>query len=340
VAAQILSAENLLQAFSAAYVTTGLERARREALVRSDGGYDLLMQIHVFPRVHDFEQRCAEYEAMLTRMHEVELADQAMHTELFDFRKAQLLSGEPLLSGRAGAKKKKESRAAEQEIELRLRKARQELKHVYRDFERLKHNVHVAHSAIYSQRLTGEVLAEADTTVAVRLFRCSADGCGGNYRSNDGICMVCKLKHCKRCAATVAEAAEGVPAHVCNPDDVATMKEIAHSTRECPSCHASIQRASGCDQMMCVACHCVFDWRTGQESRGLIHNPHFHALGQEERQRILDEREQRGLVSTREERFIAGAGPRRAVPACDPNAEIDPECEPFESRAFVLVRLL
>ena len=58
---KILSADNLLQAFSAAYVTTGLERARREALVRADGGFDLLMQLHVFPRVHDFEARCADF---------------------------------------------------------------------------------------------------------------------------------------------------------------------------------------------------------------------------------------------------------------------------------------
>ena len=94
-------------------------------------------------------------------------------------------------------------------------------------------------------------------------------------------------------------------------------------------------RSAGCDQMMCTACHCVFDWRTGAEARGVIHNPHFHALNAEERQRILDEREERGFVSTREDRFLAGAGPRRVVPACDPEAEIDPECEPFESRAFV-----
>ena len=54
----------------------------------------------------------------------------------------------------------------------------------------------------------------------------------------------------------------------------------------------------------------------------------------EERQRILDEREARGIAATREERFIAGAGPRRVVPPCDPDAEMDPECEPFESRPF------
>ena len=86
--------------------------------------------------------------------------------------------------------------------------------------------------------------------------------------------------------------------------------------------------------MMCTNCHCIFDWRTGAEARGVIHNPHFHQLGAAERQRILDEREERGIASTREERFLAGAGPRRVVPPCDPDAEIDPECEPFESRPF------
>ena len=54
----------------------------------------------------------------------------------------------------------------------------------------------------------------------------------------------------------------------------------------------------------------------------------------QERQRILDEREARGITSNREQRFLAGAGPRREAPLCDPQAEMDPECEDFTSAAF------
>ena len=240
---------------------------------------------------------------------------------------------DPAICG--GSTNPKEIRAAEIEVEKRVQAGRTALSHMTHAFEMAKSRVHAAYRAITTQPLTGEVLAASEgPAVAPRLFRCSAAACGGNYRSTDGICMVCQLRHCKRCAAALAEQVEGEPAHQCNPDDVASLKEIATSTRECPRCHTSIMRSSGCDQMMCTACHCIFDWRTGAEARGVIHNPHFLQLGVQERQRILDEREARGIASNREVRFLAGAGPRRVVPPCDPDAEIDPECEQFESRAF------
>ena len=329
---KILSADNLLQAFSAAYVTTGLERARREALVRADGGFDLLMQLYVFPRVHDFEARCADFLAAKEELHKAELALVVLTNELFEFRKAVVMR-DPAIAG--GSTLPKDIRAAECEVEKRVSAGRAALRASTHAFDVAKSRVHTAYRNILTQPLTGEAMAASEgPAIAPRLFRCSAEACGGNYRSSDGICMVCQLRHCKRCAIALAEPVEGEPAHQCNPDDVASLKEIATSTRECPRCHTSIMRSSGCDQMMCTNCHCIFDWRTGAEARGVIHNPHFHQLGVEERQRIMDEREARGIASNREERFLAGAGPRRVVPPCDPDAEIDPECEPFESRSF------
>jgi len=272
-------------------------------------------------------------------MHQAELAVAPLEMEFFDFKKKVLMRQEPV-EGSFLLNSKTELKKAEKEIAERVRTARHAVKVLDDELNVARHRVLHAHRLILAQPLTGEVLATSATGATgarPRLFQCSAELCSGNWLSSGeqaGNCMVCKLRHCARCAATVPAPAEGVPAHVCNPDDVATMKEIATSTRECPRCHASIMRSSGCDQMMCTSCHCVFDWRTGAEARGVIHNPHFHALGVEERQRILDEREGRGIVSTREDRFIAGAGPRRVVPACDEHAEMDPECEPFDSRLF------
>ena len=234
---KILSADNLLQAFSAAYVTTGLERARREALVRTDGGFDLLMQLHVFPRVHEFEARCAAFLAAKEELHKAELAAVELGNELFEFRKAVVMR-DPSIAG--GSTEPKAIRAAEREVENRVHDGRRALRTMTQAFDLAKARVHEAHRMITLQPLTGEVLAASDDgpAVAPRLFRCSAEACGGNYRSTDGICMVCQLRHCKRCAVALAEPVEGEPAHQCNPDDVASLKEIATSTRECPRCRA------------------------------------------------------------------------------------------------------
>ena len=161
-----------------------------------------------------------------------------------------------------------------------------------------------------------------------RIFRCSTEGCQGNWRASDGACLVCRQQHCARCAVPVAAGA----AHTCAPGDVASLRAITLSTRACPRCHAGITRASGCAQMMCTLCHCIFNWNTGAEERGVIHNPHFHNLSADARQRVLDERASRGIVATREQRFVAGVG--AGAPACNPNAQFDPECEPLESPAF------
>ena len=61
--------------------------------------------------------------------------------------------------------------------------------------------------------------------------------------------------------------------------------------------------------MMCVACHCVFDWNSGAEvTKGPIHNPHFHDLSEEARAKVIAERASRGITTNAEERFVAGVG--------------------------------
>jgi len=120
--------------------------------------------------------------------------------------------------------------------------------------------------------------------------------------------------------------------HVCNPEDVATVRYLNTTTKACPRCHYGIQRESGCAQMMCIKCNTVFNWNTMQEERGVIHNPHFYTLGAEARQRIVDERASRGIMSGREERFLAGVRPRVV---CDANMIHDPLCMDFNSTQFL-----
>ena len=123
------------------------------------------------------------------------------------------------------------------------------------------------------------------------------------------------------------------PRHVCNPNDVATAKYLATTTKACPRCHASIQRESGCAQMLCTKCHTVFNWNTLKEETGVIHNPHFYQLGTEMRQRIVDERASRGIAAGRETRFLAGVAPHGG--GCDAEAEHDPLCVEFTSPVFM-----
>ena len=120
-----------------------------------------------------------------------------------------------------------------------------------------------------------------------RLHHCSIADCTGFFSSRDhGKCMVCRRAHCTRCHVSLAGAA-----HECSPEDLASVRVIITSTKECPRCHANITRQSGCAQMMCTSCFCVFDYNTGLEDTGSIHNPHFFQLSKEVRQRVQQSRQ-------------------------------------------------
>lgn len=65
--------------------------------------------------------------------------------------------------------------------------------------------------------------------------------------------------------------------HVCNQDDVETVKMLRQNTKPCPKCHVGIFKTEGCDQMWCTQCHTCFSWTTGNILHGvLVHNPHFY----------------------------------------------------------------
>lgn len=211
-----------------------------------------------------------------------------------------------------------------------------------------------------------EAAAAAAPKEPKRVAPCTRTGCLGMYSSETGVCMVCAAEHCTKCAKmldtavpeprptdvdgafVVAGAAFSVSVdaepssapkkkaarHKCNPDDVATAKYLATTTKPCPRCHTSIQRESGCAQMLCTKCHTVFNWNTLMEETGVIHNPHFYQMSVEMRQRIVDERASRGITAGRESRFLAGVGPR-GVAACDANAEHDPLCVDFTAPVFL-----
>ena len=146
----------------------------------------------------------------------------------------------------------------------------------------------------------------AEVASAPRLHPCSAQGCKGVFDGMAGTCMMCHALHCVRCIQPInGNAAE----HHYNPDDVASAKYMAASTKPCPRCHTAISRLSGCAQMMCTHCNTVFDFNTGREVTGVIHNPHFYELSGEMRAKVVAERGPWSLIW----RFWASASRRPAA---------------------------
>jgi hypothetical protein len=64
--------------------------------------------------------------------------------------------------------------------------------------------------------------------------------------------------------------------HTCDPALKETVALIVKDTKPCPKCGERISKIDGCSQMWCIECHTAFDWTTGQQVNGVIHNPHYY----------------------------------------------------------------
>lgn len=118
----------------------------------------------------------------------------------------------------------------------------------------------------------------AGATEFKSVIACEREGCRG-YADNTGRCLVCGAVHCLDCGKMTQSGEEpaeggGAPApHVCNPDEVATMRELVKTSKPCPSCGVPVTRISGCPQMWCTHCHVGFRWDTLKISKGAVSNP-------------------------------------------------------------------
>ena len=73
--------------------------------------------------------------------------------------------------------------------------------------------------------------------------------------------------------------------HVCNEDDVKSVKLRKSDTKPCPKCSIPIHKIAGCNMMWCVACKTPFNWANGEIIiKGHIHNPHYAAYMQNQNQ--------------------------------------------------------
>lgn len=100
--------------------------------------------------------------------------------------------------------------------------------------------------------------------------KCPMEECKG-FLSSDWKCGLCSSQICSKCN----EQDEGED-HVCDPNNVETVKLLKKDTKPCPSCGTMIFKISGCSQMWCPECHTAFNWASGRIETGIIHNPHFY----------------------------------------------------------------
>jgi hypothetical protein len=108
--------------------------------------------------------------------------------------------------------------------------------------------------------------------------KCPKENCRG-FLSSGYICGMCDNKICSKCMFVLGnkEERKNNQTHICKEDDVASVELINKETKPCPKCGTNIFKISGCDQMFCnnKDCGTAFDWKTGNISTGVIHNPHF-----------------------------------------------------------------
>ena len=65
--------------------------------------------------------------------------------------------------------------------------------------------------------------------------------------------------------------------HLCQPENIDSMKEIRQNCKPCPECKTRIYKMSGCDTMWCIKCSTGFNWNTGIIITDVksLHNPHY-----------------------------------------------------------------
>jgi hypothetical protein len=123
---------------------------------------------------------------------------------------------------------------------------------------------------------TSEVAEKKSPPIRTYILPCTHADCKGTLISEEHneagnyVCVICTGVTCSRCNMMLHE-----PAHECDPDVLKTVKMLESSSKPCPTCSVRIHKISGCNQMFCTLCKCVFDWATLKIERGFMHNPHY-----------------------------------------------------------------
>jgi hypothetical protein len=112
--------------------------------------------------------------------------------------------------------------------------------------------------------------------------KCGNIQCNGmlsdeNTIDDNYLCTICFSTTCKDCEVVLIENSQkrASEEHICDKNILENLKTLKEETKPCPTCLARIYKTEGCDQMYCVSCFTVFDWKSGVIDIGKIHNPEY-----------------------------------------------------------------
>jgi hypothetical protein len=69
---------------------------------------------------------------------------------------------------------------------------------------------------------------------------------------------------------------EKTEVHVCDENDILTLRMLKKDSKPCPKCNVMIHRISGCPDMFCVECKTAFNWNTLKINVRGNSNPHYY----------------------------------------------------------------
>ena len=113
--------------------------------------------------------------------------------------------------------------------------------------------------------------------------KCTVQNCPG-FLNYEWKCGMCNNETCKDCH----DVLQTNTTHKCNPENVETVKLLSKDSKGCPKCATPIFKIDGCDQIFCTLCHTAFSWNTGKIESGVIHNPHFMELQENQERNLLE----------------------------------------------------
>lgn len=314
-----LDMSNLQGCFSNSAAVKLFEDKRRESLVRADAAHNLATMTTVMPLMRELKTMHANFVSALAPLQDKEQSVYAAKERLHAVAQESVLNR---AAKKALVKVRNECLVVERELkDMELALVHSKAQRSDTLLARMKSiNLYEtpgrAAGAAGVAGVAAAVAEPAPRQLEARYLKCTVGDCAGVFLANVGDCLVCEARFCLECHVQV----EGD--HECAPGARATARVVLAQTRGCPRCHTAIMRSEGCAQMMCTNCHCVFDWRTGKEEAGVVHNPYFFNLSADARARVAADRTARGLEAPPLD------APRMVCPGGE--VEFDPLCIPFE----------
>lgn len=95
--------------------------------------------------------------------------------------------------------------------------------------------------------------------------KCPYGDCRGylTANSNNLYCGICTNYSCKQCHELIGTTDEDKNKHICDEQNVKSVKAIMKDSKPCPSCSSITHKINGCNHMWCIECKKSWDWNTG-----------------------------------------------------------------------------